>query len=45
MSAAVNLQRRIAAGPSGKPQHHPVDDALKNPYAQAMCGGGQAARP
>ncbi|MEU9144924.1 serine hydrolase domain-containing protein [Streptomyces sp. NPDC048349] len=39
MSVAVNLQRwnkRDAA--SGKPQPHPIDDALSTWYRQAMCG-------
>lgn len=45
MSVAVNLQRWSTPDSSGQPQHHPVDDALKTLYGQAMCGDGQAARP
>ncbi|MFC9296871.1 serine hydrolase domain-containing protein [Streptomyces sp. NPDC057011] len=45
MSVAVNLQRWNGPDSSGKPQHHPIDDALKTLYGQAMCGTGQAARP
>ncbi|MFJ6793869.1 serine hydrolase domain-containing protein [Streptomyces sp. NPDC091268] len=43
MSLAINLQRWNAPDSSGKPQHHPIDDALKTLYGQAMCGDGQAA--
>jgi D-alanyl-D-alanine carboxypeptidase len=43
VSIAVNLQRWNAPDSSGKPQHHPIDDALKTLYGQAMCGDGQAA--
>ncbi|GAA1538742.1 serine hydrolase domain-containing protein [Streptomyces albidochromogenes] len=45
MSVAVNLQRWNTPDSSGKPPHHPIDDALKTLYGQAMCGDGQAARP
>ena len=38
MSIAVNLQRWNKLGSSGKPQHHPIDDALPALYQLAMCG-------
>ncbi|MEU5049305.1 serine hydrolase domain-containing protein [Streptomyces sp. NPDC021096] len=38
MSVAVNLQRWNKPDSSGKPQRHPIDDALKTLYRQAMCG-------
>ncbi|MGW6708593.1 serine hydrolase domain-containing protein [Streptomyces sp. NPDC054956] len=38
MSVAVNLQRWSAPDSSGKPQPHPIDDALKTLYREAMCG-------
>jgi D-alanyl-D-alanine carboxypeptidase len=28
---------------SGKPQHHPIDDALSALYRLAMCGSGSAS--
>ncbi len=42
MSVAVNLQRWNKPDSSGKPQHHPIDDALKTLYRQAMCGDAHA---
>ena len=39
MSIAVNLQRWNRLGPSGRPQHHPVDDALSALY-QLTLGDG-----
>lgn len=42
MSVAVNLQRWNKPDSSGKPQHHPIDDALKTLYRQAMCGDANA---
>jgi D-alanyl-D-alanine carboxypeptidase len=39
MSVAMNLVRWNEIDPSGKPQHHPIDDALSAFYRQAMCGG------
>jgi D-alanyl-D-alanine carboxypeptidase len=38
MSVAVNLQRWNKPDSSGKPQHHPIDAALKSLHRQAMCG-------
>ncbi|MFJ8663479.1 serine hydrolase domain-containing protein [Streptomyces sp. NPDC093795] len=40
MSVAVNLQRWNEMDSSVTPQHHPIDDALKALYQQAMCGSG-----
>ncbi|MFF5158401.1 hypothetical protein ACFY3N_19555 [Streptomyces sp. NPDC000348] len=37
MSVAVNLIRWNAPDPAGDPRPHPVDDALKTLYGQAMC--------
>lgn len=42
MSVAVNLQRWNEPDSSGEPQHHPIDDALKVLYGQAMCGDADA---
>ncbi|MEU1313433.1 serine hydrolase domain-containing protein [Streptomyces cinnamoneus] len=42
MSVAVNLQRWNKPDSSGKPQRHPIDDALKTLSRQAMCGSGNA---
>ena len=38
MSAAVNLMRWNKLDASGKPQHHPIDDALPLFYRLGMCG-------
>jgi D-alanyl-D-alanine carboxypeptidase len=38
MSVAVNLQRWNRLGASGKPQPHPIDEALSALYQLAMCG-------
>ncbi|MFG3408407.1 serine hydrolase domain-containing protein [Streptomyces sp. NPDC048142] len=38
MSVAVNLQRWNRLDSSGKPQHHPIDDALAALYRVAMYG-------
>jgi D-alanyl-D-alanine carboxypeptidase len=38
MSVAVNLMRWNKLDISGKPQHHPIDDALSALYHLAMCG-------
>jgi D-alanyl-D-alanine carboxypeptidase len=38
MSVMVNLMRWNKLDPSGKPQHHPIDDALSALYRVAMCG-------
>ncbi|MGA5133647.1 serine hydrolase domain-containing protein [Streptomyces olivoreticuli] len=40
MSVAGNLARWNKVDSSGKPQHHPIDDALSTLYRQAMCGKG-----
>ena len=40
MSVMVNLMRWNKLDPSGKPQHHPIDDALSAFYQVATCGGG-----
>ncbi len=40
MSIAVNLQRWNRLDPSGRPQPHPIDDALAALYQLAMCGSG-----
>jgi D-alanyl-D-alanine carboxypeptidase len=42
MSVAMNLVRWNKLAPSGKPQHHPIDDALSTLYQQALCGDGNA---
>jgi D-alanyl-D-alanine carboxypeptidase len=42
MSVALNLVRWNRLDSSGKPQHHPIDDALSTLYQQAMCGNGNA---
>lgn len=42
MSVAINLVRWNKLDSSGKPQHHPIDDALSALYQQAMCGNGNA---
>jgi D-alanyl-D-alanine carboxypeptidase len=39
MSVAVNLMRWNKLDSTGKPQHHPIDDALPAFYRLAMCGG------
>ncbi|MGW0751382.1 serine hydrolase domain-containing protein [Streptomyces sp. NPDC002587] len=44
MSVAVNLQRWNEPDSSGRPQHHPIDDALKTLYRQAMCGNPSPAQ-
>ncbi|WP_240506884.1 serine hydrolase domain-containing protein [Thermoactinospora rubra] len=38
MSVAMNLVRWNKLDSSGKPQHHPIDDALSAFYRQALCG-------
>ncbi|TDD03285.1 class A beta-lactamase-related serine hydrolase [Nonomuraea deserti] len=38
MSVAINLQRWNRLDASGKPQPHPIDDALAALYRVAMCG-------
>jgi len=38
MSIAVNLQRWNKLDSSGKPQHHPIDDAL-SALCQLVWGG------
>ena len=42
MSVAFNLIRWNKLDSSGKPQHHPIDDALAAFYQLAMCGSGNA---
>lgn len=42
MSVAVNLMRWNTLDSAGKPQHHPIDDALPALYQQAMCGNGNS---
>ncbi|MEU9304623.1 serine hydrolase domain-containing protein [Streptomyces sp. NPDC048269] len=42
MSVAVNLQRWNKPDSSGKPQQHPIDDALRTLNREAMCGDGIA---
>lgn len=42
MSVAFNLVRWNELDPSGKPQPHPIDDALKTLYQRAMCGDANA---
>lgn len=42
MSAAVNLMRWNKLDSAGRPQPHPIDDALPAFYRIAMCGGGNA---
>ena len=41
-SVMVNLMRWNKVDPSGKPQHHPIDDALSALYRVAMCGSESA---
>ncbi len=43
MSVAVNLMRWNKLDSSGKPQHHPIDDALPALYQLAMSGSGNAS--
>jgi D-alanyl-D-alanine carboxypeptidase len=38
MSVAVNLMRWNKLSVCGKPQQHPIDDALRTLYRLAMCG-------
>ena len=38
MSVAVNMQRWNRLDSSGRPQPHPIDDALAALYRVAMCG-------
>jgi D-alanyl-D-alanine carboxypeptidase len=38
MSVAVNLMRPNRLDSAGRPQHHPLDDALPALYRLAMCG-------
>jgi D-alanyl-D-alanine carboxypeptidase len=45
MSIAVNLQRWNRLDPSGKPQPHPIDDALAAFYRVAMYGSAGDAPP
>jgi D-alanyl-D-alanine carboxypeptidase len=40
MSVAFNLIRWNKLDSSGRPQHHPIDDALAALYQLAMCGSG-----
>ncbi|WP_261958422.1 serine hydrolase domain-containing protein [Streptomyces nigrescens] len=40
MSLAMNLARWNKIDSSGKPQHHPIDDALSTLYRRAVCGDG-----
>ncbi len=42
MSVAVNLMRWNKLDFSGKPQHHPIDDALPALYQLMMRGSGNA---
>jgi D-alanyl-D-alanine carboxypeptidase len=42
MSVAMNLIRWNKLDLSGKPQRHPIDDALPALYQLAMCGSGNA---
>ncbi|MEV4680512.1 serine hydrolase domain-containing protein [Streptomyces kurssanovii] len=42
LSVALNLQRWNKPDSSGKPQHHPIDAALKSLYRQVMCGDANA---
>ncbi len=42
MSIAVNLMRWNKLDVSGKPLHHPIDDALPALYQLAMCGSENA---
>src|SRR5262249_22106528 len=44
MSVAVNLTRWNKLDSSGKPQHHPIDDALSALYQLAMCGSGNGCQ-
>ncbi|MBT2482400.1 serine hydrolase [Streptomyces sp. ISL-94] len=45
MSVAVNLMRWNRLDSSGKPQPHPIDDALSTLRRQAMCGGETGVHP
>ena len=45
MSVAVNLQRWNKLDSSGKPQHHPIDDALVALYRSAMGGNAGDVAP
>ena len=43
MSVAVNLMRWNKLDVAGKPQQHPIDDALRSLYQLAMCGSEGAS--
>jgi D-alanyl-D-alanine carboxypeptidase len=43
VSVMLNLMRWNRLDSSGKPQHHPIDDALQRFYQLAMCGRGDAS--
>jgi D-alanyl-D-alanine carboxypeptidase len=45
MSIAVNLQRWNKLDSSGRPQHHPIDDALSALYQLTWGGKRRAAAP
>jgi len=38
LTVAMNLARWNKIDSTGRPQHHPIDDALSELYHQAMCG-------
>jgi D-alanyl-D-alanine carboxypeptidase len=40
MSVAITLQRWNRLDSSGKPQPHPIDDALASLYRLALCENG-----
>jgi D-alanyl-D-alanine carboxypeptidase len=44
VSVAVNLMRWNTLDSSGKPRHHPIDDALRAFYRLAMCGSEAPGR-
>jgi D-alanyl-D-alanine carboxypeptidase len=43
MSVAINLIRWNRLDGAGRPQHHPIDDALSALYKVAMAGSGSAS--
>ena len=42
MSVALNLMRWSKLNVSGKPEQHPIDDALRALYRLAMCSSEEA---
>ncbi|MEU6883576.1 serine hydrolase domain-containing protein [Streptomyces sp. NPDC046712] len=45
MSVAINLMRWSRPDSSGKARHHPIEEALRTLYGQALCDDGNAQVP